>query len=340
MMRSHGFWFALGAVLFLSGCAAGIVSVPESTPPTGPPAPSSLDHQVIVVVHGDASYTYHDTTGTRRAADEKVLREAFAAARSTPHAEAFVFHQRSQRSFLGLFPRDDGTAYHFAGGRLLATQTYRRSSGWDAEVAYVRSHTRTSTPERRVVAYYGHAVPETPAPYHRSHPADSLSVDVLARALASLGGADVTVLSTCDGGTPHTVATLAPETRYLVAAPGDLHLSMIDGDLLPILLQDAPAPAAVDAFVQRAFSRLTSRTVTETVLARYDTHAAAPLARDLDARLRSATGTEPAVDCASLTRIPTDSTGVRVWLRAPKFGPNARRSTHSGWACAAPDDYE
>jgi hypothetical protein len=248
-----------------------------------------------------------------------------------------VFHQRPQRAILGLFPRSDGTAYHFAGGRLVGTETYRRASGYEAEVQHVRRHTRVDDPERRIVAYYGHAVPEAPASYHRSHPGDSLSVDVLAESIAAMGGADVTVLSTCDGGTPHTVATLASATRYLVASPGDLHLSMIDGDLLSVLAGEEPVAAAVDAFAQEAFSRLARRTVTKTVIARYDTWAAAPTARTLDARLAPATGTGPAVDCASQTDAPLDTAGVRVWYRAPRFGPNARHSTHSGWACAAPE---
>lgn len=316
-----------------------MVSVPEAPSPAGSPS-ASIDRQVIVVVHGDASYTYHDTSGTRRAADEKVLREAFAAARSMPSAEAFVFHQRAGRSILGLFPRNDGTAYHFVGGRLVSQQTYRRVSGWEAEIAFVRKNTYPAPPERRsapsrrrIVAYYGHAVPESLAPYHRSHPDDSLSVDRVAQAIQSIGPTDVTVLSTCDGGTPNTVASLAPATRYLVASPGDLHLSMIDGDLLSVLAQDQPLDATVDAFADSAFSRLTHRTVTATVLARYDTEASDSTARALNARLPSATGTAPAVDCATRTDTAIDTAGVRVWYRPARFG-RADRDMHSGWACA------
>jgi hypothetical protein len=288
---------------------------------------------LVVVVHGDASYTFHDTTGTRQAADEKVLREAFAAARSMPSAEAFVFHQRSRRAIFGLFPRDDGTVYHFVAGRLASQQAYRRTSGWDTEITLVRERARVLSPERRIVAYYGHAVPETLAPYHRSRPDDSLSVDRVAKAVQMLGGADVSVLSTCYGGTPNTVTALSPATRYLVASPGDLHLSMIDADLLSMLTREGPVETTVDAFTRRAFQRLTDRTVTETVLARYDTEAAASTARALGGELPSATGAQPAVDCTTQTDAPIDTAGVRVWYRSAAFGrPGA--ATHSGWACA------
>jgi hypothetical protein len=297
-------------------------------------------------VHGDASYLYHGPDGTPHAADAETLREAFAAARAMPRAEVFVFHQRPHDPLLGLLPRSDGTLYHFRGGRLRRQTTYdqTRASAWAAEAALLRRH-RAPAPDSTLFTaalYYGHAVPERPRPgYHRSRPDVPFGIGALARGLDRLSTArlDAVVLSTCDGGTPHTVAALAPHARALLAAPGDLHLSFVDADLLPSLPPTTPA-AWTRRLAARAADRLTTRVETAVTLATYDLARAAPTARRLARHVAPDTSTAPAgarhVDCRRVLDRAVDTTGVRVWDRPARFGPRADRPPHSGWACQGP----
>jgi RNA polymerase sigma factor (sigma-70 family) len=127
------------------------------------------------------------------------------------------------------------------------------------------------------------------------------------------------VVMTCDGGTPHTIAALAPHARSVLAAPGDLHLSFVDADLLSTVADVTSPEAWTHRLAERAFGRLTGRVATAVTLAAYDADRTAPAARRLAGRARPDTSTAP--------------TGVRVWHRPARFGPQADRATHSGWAC-------
>jgi hypothetical protein len=324
-----------------------MVSVPE-TGKEEVPRPRPVQQRIVVVVHGDASYLYHDRDGTAHQADEETLREVFAAARAMQRAELFVVHQRPTDPLFGLIPRDDGTLYHFRHGRLVRQTTYKqdRTDPLSVEAEWIRSH-RASVDSSVLTAalYYGHAVPERPrAGYHRSRPDAPFGVGALARGLDRLrptaSPLDALVLSTCDGGTPHTVSALAPHARHLLAAPGDLHLSFIDADLLAGLASETDPAPWTRRLAERAFDRLTTRTVTATTLATYDLDRAGPTARRMARRVPPDTSGAAAgarhVDCQTVLGAAVDTTGVRTWHRPARFGPRADRTSHSGWACVPP----
>jgi hypothetical protein len=337
----------LALVLVLGACrSAGPVPAPDAHRAS---SAAPLQQRLVIVVHGDADYLYHTPDGTAHRADAETLREAVAAARSMPRAEVFVVHQRPHGRLLGLFPRDDGTLYHFRRGRLVRRTTYdqRRRAPLAAEAALLRDH-RAPTPDSALFTaalYYGHAVPERARPgYHRSRPDVPFGVADLARGLNRLrssGPFDAVVLSTCDGGTPHTIAALAPHARSVLAAPGDLHLSFIDASLLPAAAGPTDPAAWTRRLAEDAFGRLTGRVTTAVTLATYDVDRTAPTARRLARRVRPDTSTAPAgarhVDCRRALGGPVDPTGVRVWHRPARFGPQADRTTHSGWACRPAD---
>jgi hypothetical protein len=334
----------LGSLCLLIGGCRSIVPVPpEAT--DGTPSDEPLRQRLVMLVHGDASYLYHDTDGTPHQADIETLREAFAAARSMPRAEVFVFHLRSHDPFLGLFSRNDGTLYHFRRGRLHHQTTYdqTRTRPFDAEAALVRTH-RAPVPDTSLFTaalYYGHAIPERPrSGYHRSRPDVPFGIPVLAQGLTRLSGSgsfDAVVLSTCDGGTPNTLAALAPHARSVLAAPGDLHLSYVDADLLSTIA-DVTAPSEwTSRLAERAFDRLTDRVTTAVSLATYDMSQVTPAARRMTRRVAPDTSTAPTgarlVDCRQVLGPAIDTTGVRVWHRPARFGPHADQKTHSGWGC-------
>jgi len=337
----------LAALSLLLGACRSVVPVP--TPETASPSSTApLQQRIVIVVHGDASYLYHTPDGTAHQADAETLREAFAAARSMPRAEVFVFHQRPHDRLLGLIPRDDGTLYHFRRGHLLRRTTYEqnRSAALSAEARLVRRH-RAAPPDAPLFTaalYYGHAIPEAARPgYHRSAPDVPFGIDDLADGLGRLRTGspfDAVVLSTCDGGTPHTLATLGPHARSVLAAPGDLHLSFVDADLLPAVASTTDPTAWTGQLAERAFERLTGRVTTAVRLATYDVDRAAPAARRMADAVEPDTSTRPTgarhVDCRRALDGPVDTTGVRVWYRSARFGPRADRAAHSGWACLPP----
>lgn len=329
-------------LILLSGCS-GVVSVPEA--PEEPSRSTALTQRIVVIVHGDASYLYHDPDGTAHQADEETLREAFAAAQSMPQSEVFIFHQRPHDPLFGLFPRDDGTLYHFRRGRLQRQTTYDqdRSTPLAAEASLLHAH-RAPAPDSSLFTaalYYGHAVPERSRPgYHRSRADIPFGMEELAGGLDRLSpfrpfGA--VVLSTCDGGTPPSIAALAPHTRSVLASPGDLHLSFIDADLLSSLSPTTAPGSWTQRLADQAFDRLTERVTTAVTLAAYDLDRAAPTARRLAQQVTPDTSTSPTgarhADCRRVLDTPIDTSGVRVWHRPARFGPHADRDTHSGWGC-------
>ncbi len=332
-------------LILLSGCS-GMVSVPEAR--QAPPRSTALTQRIVVIVHGDASYLYHDPEGTAHEADEETLREAFAAARSMPKSEVFIFHQRPHDPLFGLFPRDDGTLYHFRRGRLQRKTTYDqdRNTPLAAEASLLRTH-RTPAPDTSLFTaalYYGHAVPERPRPgYHRSRADIPFGMEELAGGLDRLSPSspfDAVVLSTCDGGTPPSIAALAPHARSVLASPGDLHLSFVDADFLPSLSDTTAPDSWTHRLAEQAFDRLTERVTTAVTLATYDLDRAAPTARRLTQQVAPDTSTAPTgahhADCRRVLDAPVDTSGVRVWHRPAQFGPHADRDTHSGWGCVPP----
>lgn len=330
--------------LLLSGCRS-VVPVPDQVQSkashSGP-----IQQQVIAVIHGDGSYLYHDRGGASHQADEETLRETFAAAQQMPTAEVFVFHQRPANDVLGLFARDDGTFYHFRKGTLIRRTTYEqdRSTPFSAEATLVEgSSAPVDSSVFTAALYYGHAVPETPRQgYHRSRPNVAFGVPGLARGLGRLAGPgastfDAMVLSTCDGGTPHTISELAPHVQHVLASPADLHLSYIDPDLLPTADATTDAGRWTRRLADRAFDRLTDRVHTAVTLATYDIESVLPTARRMAREIRPDTSSSSVgarhVDCQTVLDSAVDTTGVRTWDRPARFGPEAERAPHSGWGC-------
>lgn len=309
--------------------------------PAGP-----VQQRIVVIVHGDGSYLYHDRDGEGHRADKETLQEAFIAARTMPTAEIFIFHQRPENKLLGLLPRDDGTFYHFRGGALVHQTTYDqdRSVPLAAEAQLLQSSSVPADSNVLTAAlYYGHAIPEASrAGYHRSRPTATFGVGDLARGLDRLAGPtasafDAVVLSTCDGGTPHTIAALASRAKHILASPRDLHLSFIDADLLAATDSTTDPGQWTRTLAERAFDRLTSRTVTAVTLATYDVDESAPAARRMARKTRPDTSAAPAGarhgDCREVLGTGLDTTGVHTWDRPARFGPQADRPPHSGWGC-------
>ena len=331
-----GTFILLAVVLGACGTSAP-VSRPTLPEPT---------YRIIYVVHGDASYLYHDAEGRARQADADAVAQAHTVARELADAEVLIFHQRSQQRFLGLFPRSDGTLYHYRSGHLVREQQYDRTPRPLAAEAALLEATPARDSLPSVFLYFGHALPEQGGKgYHRSYPAWPVTVDRMAAGLGRLSGGpfDLAVLSTCTSGTAGTLAALAPHARYVVASPEDVHLSHLDGTALLYLRRASfDARRLAEHVAQQSFERLTARTQTAVTLGVYDMEYLAPalavIAPDYEERLAGIDGTVVYRDCAgdSAFRALLETGGVTVWHRPARFGRKQDADHHSGWGCPVP----
>jgi hypothetical protein len=340
-------------VIFLASCS--------SIPPTHRKIPISeerafpLSYSMIFIIHGDGDYLYHDTSGNEYRADEEALAGAKRVAQQNPHAEVFIFHQRPRRHFLLFFPLHDGEFYYYRNGRVIANELYWRDqeqSHLDPEVELYRRFRADN--QREMVSlflYFGHEIPEFGGmSYDASYPDRTFTINDLAGGLKEFTRdstkVDLIVLSTCFNGTPHTISTLAPYARYIIASPDNLHLSYFDLhslEQLDLSLRDGDVPDCAKKFAHQAFNRLTEDIHTAVTVAAYDVDRVQRYLNSVDSiydnTLNTINGQAPGYfehcDCADVPAyaLPTMSDGVNVFYRPACFGRLKYKQNHSGWEC-------
>lgn len=357
----------LAAFLPLMAALLAVACAPASKVHSTADAPP-IRFQYIYVVHGDAGYTWYDAAGNRHSADLEALDQAARVARESPAAEVFVFHQKP-KCFLGIFPGTDGALSVYRHGRLVLSRDYDRPGReaplaaearlFHALAAGPRGPTGTGRVEARVFAYFGHEIPATTGQaYSRSRPDTGFAMKPFAAGLglfANPQGADegkafeLVILSACHGGTPGATRALAPYASWLLAAPGELHLSYLDTRALSEMA-DAGAPPLEAGEIgtwgriiaSESFEKLKKYTVTEITLSLYDTDRAAAW---LDARPFAADGASGTAgyaggyagygDCGSDPAFGAggEDAGVLVFHRPPRFGRDKHKAFRSGWEC-------
>jgi hypothetical protein len=344
-------WVALA--LFMSSCSS-IRPAHRATTLAEESAPQPR-YSVVCIIHGDGDYLYHDARGNAHRADEESLARAKTVAERNAEAEMFIFHERRRRHFLLFFPVRDGTFYYYRHGRLLAEETYWRDQGqlrFDPEMELYNRFRAEESPELvRLFLYFGHEIPELGgAGYDASYKNRMFTVDDLADGLRRITRdstkVDLVVLSTCFGGTPRTIAALAPYARYIIASPDNLHLSYFDlrpFERLDIGLQDEDVSVFADTFAQHAFNRLTEDTQTAVTVVVYDVDRVQGFLNSVgsiyDDALTALKGKTPAsiehCDCAEdpAYALPGMNQGIAVLYRPPRFGPLKHKESHSGWEC-------
>lgn len=329
------------AVAVLAGCAGTAPRAPAAD------ASPSIAHTLIYVVHGDGDYLFH-RDGEPIRANRRIVEQAKSIARSAPQTEVFIFHQRPQKRTLGLFARTDGTLLHYRNGVLVGSERYHRDPrGLSAEAELFHARAAPGVSGRSLL-YFGHDIPEQPGVrYHASHPDAAFDVDAFADGLRAFDAAedpfDLLVLSACNNGSPGTIAAVAPYARYVLASPGDLHLSHIDTHPLHRIGTHSGSIAELsEELSEWAFTRLAERTRTGVALSLFDTAALTPVLPSLERayseqRTSSGRALPPAdfVDCAdgAMPVLAADVPGVRRWYRPPAFGRDSGKQSHSGWGC-------
>ncbi len=355
------------SILLVSFCCAALTAFLSScsvAPPIQREVPQLEEgaavtrYSIIFVIHGDGEYLYHDTTGNEYNADEEALEEAQSVAQQNPCAEVFIFHRKYKRHFLLFFPLRDGEFYYYRNGKLVANELYWRDqeySSFEPEIEFFKRFRVGGQHEMvRMFLYFGHEIPEYGgAGYDESYPARTFNVQDVASELNDFTPDstkfDLMILSTCFGGTPHTIGTLGSYSRTIIASPENLHLSYFDFHLLERLdigLQDGDVPAFAIRFAQQAFDQLAENVQTAVSVAVYDVDRVQKFLRSAqivyDSALtkikrepRTSMSTIDHCDCADLPgfALPTITEGVAVLYRPARFGRLKQKKNHSGWEC-------
>lgn len=319
---------------------------------------SETQYSIIFVIHGDGEYLYHDTSDNKYEADEEAFAGAIRVAQQNLKAEVFIFHQKPRQHFLFFFPLRDGEFYYYRNGRLIANELYWRDqeqSNFDLEVAlYHRFRVADQNKLINMFLYFGHEIPEFGgAGYDESYPDRTFTVDNLASGLKGFTSDslifDLTILSTCFGGTPYTISKLGAFSRTIIASPENLHLSYFDLhslERLDLILQDGDVPTFAKRFARQSFDKLTRNIQTEISVVVYDVESVQKFLNSvqndynltLDS-LKGMTQTNVAAlehcNCIDIPayQISTMNNGVDVLYRPALFGRSKNKQNHSGWEC-------
>jgi hypothetical protein len=202
--------------------------------------------------------------------------------------------------------------------------------------------------------YSGHEIPEWSATgYDASQPDRTFSVDDLAGGLKAFtrdsAKFDLMILSTCFGGTPHSIGALGTYARLIIASPDNLHLSYFDLHLLErldISLRDADVHAFAERIARQSFERLTRDVQTAVSVSVYDAEGVQEYLHSVrgiyDSTLAALQGENKApqaaierCDCAGIPSFlrPAMNKGVEVFYRPARFGRSRLVQSHSGWEC-------
>jgi hypothetical protein len=351
-------WTTLFLALLLVGCA--------SVKPGGPnlesgQSPISLrdtlsqgiHFQLIYVVHGDASYTYHDSTGRPHAADSEAVAQAQDVGRGSPASEVFVFYQmRRPWKLFGVSP--DGLLFQYRHGVLLRTESYSRAedSDFNIEADLFHKYALSSNLSARFFTYFGHEIPAAEGgAYSQSYPDRDFSLTEFTQGIQHFARSDsgtvipfnLLVLSVCYGGTPIIVNALTPYTDYLLASPAYLHLSFLDThafENLPDTLQvydTAQTHLLAQNMALQSFDRLKQNTQTEITVGLYNVQKT-EFPRIFAASKNWKTLSPDYHDCAEDTEFGlmdslSTKRGVELYYQAPRFGALRNKLRHSGWEC-------
>lgn len=307
---------------------------------------SEVQYSLIYVLHADANYTYH-LNGERRKADIDVLNRAVNTARKAKHGEVFIFHQKPERKLLLLIPKKDRVFYHFRNGELVDGNRYSPVRGGLEAEARIYNRLRSESSNRNIFLYFGHEIP-TKAPYilyHQSQPQNRFDTQIFSDDLKKFSNHfDLTVLSTCNNGTPLMAESLRGISDYLVASPQNLHLSHLTDKALHQLETnpELPTEELANSIAKTSFDRLSEFLQTMVTVAVYDLseigNYITSLADSYENHLKKIQQLSlfvNNVDCRDLPEIAHSipREGVTLYFKPADFGRRSSATQYSGWGC-------
>lgn len=343
-----------GTLLFLGLIlGAGCQSVKTITH-TNQEVSTPVDYSIVIYIHGDDDYLFHDADGNAVQADQHALEKAVEAAERAGHGEVFIFHHRAQKKILGLFPRNTNRVYHYRGGERQNELSYRLSSDQDSFLQmeaelYKSNRLADPIPDHPLYfLYFGHEIPESPNQgYHRSRPEVEVHTESFVSGMQRFLDGDDTFsmvgLSTCNNGTPTMMAEIKGVAEVVIASPQNLHLSHLDIGGLSLLETDrniSPISLA-DKIAEDTFGRLSHSVQTAITLSVFNITEISPYVTDLGQYYQTyLTNNKPNmmrdnIDCSQLQFFNFEhyTDGVRSLFQPAAFGRSSGVATHQGWGC-------
>jgi hypothetical protein len=240
-----------------------------------------VNSRIIYLIHGDGNYVFHDSRGNSINADENILNEAHNVAQQLKNGEVFIYHQKKKEMSFFFFPEDDGDYFHYRNGILLNSGSYSRenSIAFEAEAEIFSRYRSEVSVENltSVLLYYGHEIPvNEKAAYNSSYPDKNFDLSEFEEGIKNLSGEsfkfDLIVLSTCNNGTIYSIKPLAPYAKFILASPGELHLSYISSEFLSSLSGRIKEDIHSFArnFASEAFKKLSKSTNTEITISLFN----------------------------------------------------------------------
>jgi len=232
--------------------------------------------RIIYIIHGDGNYLFHDEEGNAMNAAEIIIEQSKYVAENINKGEVFIFYQKPAANFL-FFAKDDGEFYYYQNGVKVSEESYSRKNAVDFEIeaGLIRKYSESSTEEmKNIFLYYGHEIPlQKSFGYHSSYSEKEFDINIFSDGVKNLISTlnssedkfDLIVLSTCRNGNRETISALSTFTNYLLASPGDIHLSYLNSESLISLSKKKSLDIYYLAkqFAQSAFEKLSGETSTE-----------------------------------------------------------------------------
>lgn len=323
--------------------------LPDESMPT-------IKYSIVCFIHGDGDYYYHDLEGKKYKADEVVLSKMRRVGEQNPDAEVFIYHQKPREHFLLFFPIIDGDFYYYRHGKLFSEESYWRDSeksNYDTEINFYRLfNVNNKDSIVNMFLYFGHEIPEiSGAGYDASYPERNFNINDFAGGLKNFTKDfkkfDLTILSTCYGGTPFTISAIAPYTKYIIASPENLHLSYFDLKLMEKLDFNKEETASfAEKFAEKSFNSLSSNLQTAISVAVYDTEEVkgylnwveklyTTTLASVDSKNTTLLQKIERCDCIEIPEyiFSNMQKGVKIYYRPAKFGRLKNKQNHSGWEC-------
>lgn len=348
---SYHLIFILVVILGFWGCHTSDTLTGQSPDPDLSRVDSSqTDYTAIYVIHGDGNYLYHNEEGNALQADEEKVKEAKSVARQAENGEIFIFYQRPEKEILWIFPKKDRLLLHYRNGQLLHSKRYSPSGKALAAESELYKKYSIRNASQKYFLYFGHEIPHLQErSYHRSRPDAEFTMEHFTEGMSTFldeeSKFDLTVLSTCDNGTPTTAAQLQSISHFLLASPQNLHLSHIDTEPL-LALEYSPQPEAsalADSLAQKTFDRLNSFIETAITLSIYNLEELDNSLNELSEKYLQYYSENSQIsyeqentDCATLPfwdDLGNADEGITAFYKPPNFGPGVNYENHSGWGC-------
>ena len=302
---------------------------------------------IIYLIHGDADYLYHDTSGTEHISDKEILKQAIDVGKNLSNAEVFIFHQKKKNRFL-FFPEDDADFYFFRKGNEITEESYRRNKAdedFDEELQfYNKFKNNNSESIHKILLYFGHEIPsenDEVNSYNITHQEIRFNKNIFADVVGNFTQAnlfDLVVLSTCNNGTPEMISLLTPYTKFIIASPENLHLSQMNSLSLKNLESgNYDLSSFAYSFAENAFNALKKNTLTVITISIYDTEETSSYVKSVlnyPDKFQNESSPDNC-DCAEINSYKRNNmeNGVTVFYNPPMFGKNKNKKTHSGWGC-------